>query len=184
MLDGVVTARIVDAATAEYEIDDGPKKFARSIADRALKRTAGTFALGGSAEPVEDGGDRTEVPDLLDATAFETALIERLNTELSVAGIAVESAELGGIKYAPEIAEAMMQVERAKVTIQARELLVDAAVGIVDDALAKLKERLEGEGTGSITLDDQAAASIAHDLLVVLVGGESPTAVVQVGANS
>eukprot|EP00657_Telonema_sp_P-1_P009128 TRINITY_DN3294_c0_g1_i5.p1 TRINITY_DN3294_c0_g1~~TRINITY_DN3294_c0_g1_i5.p1 ORF type:complete len:299 (+),score=92.48 TRINITY_DN3294_c0_g1_i5:53-949(+) len=83
---------------------------------------------------------------------------------LVCAGIEVASIRLNDLSYAPEVAAAMLKTQQARALIQARELIVEGAVRIAQDAVAGL------ERDGRIKLDDNSKARIVSNLLTVTCG--------------
>ena len=62
--------------------------------------------------------------------------------------------------YAPEIASAMLQRQQAGAIIEARGLIVEGAVSMVQMALDKLSSR------GIVDLDEKRKATMVNNLLV------------------
>jgi hypothetical protein len=76
----------------------------------------------------------------------ETAVIagemrEILQSKVQVAGAEVVSFELSDLSYAPEIARAMLVRQQAQALVDARKVIVEGAVEIVDHAIALLREK-------------------------------------------
>ena len=78
--------------------------------------------------------------------------------------------------YAPEIAAAMLQRQQASAVVDARQLIVEGAVGMVEMALDKLNER------GVVQLDEERKAAMVSNLLVVLCGNRDAQPVVNSGS--
>jgi regulator of protease activity HflC (stomatin/prohibitin superfamily) len=89
---------------------------------------------------------------------------EQLSTEMQpkvdVAGVKVLSVALNELNYAPEIASAMLKKQSAGAMLEARELIVQGAVKIATDAIAKLEQ-----GGMQMTNDDKV--KIVTNLLTV-----------------
>ena len=103
-------------------------------------------------------------------------LKEALGERLERAGIQVLEARLSHLAYAPEIASAMLQRQQAQAVIAARKLIVEGAVGMVEQALTDLGSR------GVVELDDERRATLVGNLLVVLCGQASPQPVLNTGS--
>jgi len=93
-----------------------------------------------------------------------------------VAGIEVLEARITHLAYAPEIAAVMLQRQQATAIIDARKMIVDGAVGMVEMALAKLSEN------NIVTLDEERKAAMVSNLLVVLCGNKDAQPVVNSGS--
>ena len=69
----------------------------------------------------------------------------------------------------------MLQRQQASAIIDARKMIVDGAVGMVEMALEKLEEG------GMVKLDDERKAAMVSNLLVVLCGNKDAQPVVNSG---
>ena len=130
----------------------------------------------GARHPYDDmnDDDHTTLRGSADVVAHE--LREELNERLSVAGIVVDEAGLTHLAYAPEIAGAMLRRQQADAVIAARKKVVIGAVGMVEDALSKLRE------DGIVDLDDERKATMVSNLMVVLCGDREAQPVVNAGS--
>ena len=79
------------------------------------------------------------------------------------------------LSYAPEIAAVMLQRQQASAIIDARQMIVEGAVGMVEMALEKLSEN------NIVNLDDERKAAMVSNLLVVLCGNRDAQPVVNSG---
>lgn len=122
-----------------------------------------------SLRPSRSGAQR-ENPDEL-AAALKIELEERLE----VAGVDVLEARLTHLAYAPEIAQAMLRRQQAQAVVSARRLIVEAAVGMVEDALTGLAEK------GVVDLDQEKRAAMANNLMVALTSEHAATPVINAG---
>jgi len=84
-----------------------------------------------------------------------------LQKKALLCGVAVISFELCDLQYAPEIAQGMLVRQQATALLDARKVIVDGAVGIVNNAIYKLAE------TG-IKLSSQEQARLVSNLLTVI----------------
>ena len=80
------------------------------------------------------------------------------------------------LAYAPEIAAVMLQRQQASAIIDARKMIVDGAVGMVEMALERLNEKQ------MVTLDEERKAAMVSNLLVVLCGNHDAQPVVNSGS--
>ena len=92
------------------------------------------------------------------------------------AGIEVVEARITYLAYAPEIAAVMLQRQQASAIVDARKLIVDGAVGMVEMALEKLSEK------EIVNLDEERKAAMVSNLLVVLCGNRDAQPVVNSGS--
>jgi hypothetical protein len=101
---------------------------------------------------------------------------DEIQRKVEIAGIEVIEARITYLAYAPEIAAAMLQRQQASAIIDARKMIVDGAVGMVEMALAKLSEN------NIVALDDERKAAMVSNLLVVLCGNRDAQPVVNSGS--
>jgi hypothetical protein len=87
----------------------------------------------------------------------------------------VVEARLSHLAYSAEIAAAMLQRQQAGAIVAARQLIVEGAVGMVEQALHRLDEK------GMVQLDPERRAAMVGNLLVVLCGQANATPVVNAG---
>ncbi|GAA6757717.1 hypothetical protein Thermus77838_07500 [Thermus oshimai] len=97
-----------------------------------------------------------------------------VEARLKVAGVEVLEARLTHLAYAPEVAQAMLRRQQAQAVVAARKLIVEAAVGMVKEALMGL----EAEG---IALDEERKAAMVNNLMVALVSEAQAQPVINAG---
>ena len=101
---------------------------------------------------------------------------EEIQARVNEAGIEVVEARITHLAYAPEIAAVMLQRQQASAIIDARKMIVDGAVGMVEMALTRLSE------TELVELDEERKAAMVSNLLVVLCGNHDAQPVVNSGS--
>jgi vacuolar-type H+-ATPase subunit E/Vma4 len=101
---------------------------------------------------------------------------KELQNRVEVAGIEICEARITHLAYAPEIASAMLQRQQATAIVDARQKIVEGAVGMVEMALDKLSENQVCE------LDEERKAVMVSNLLVVLCGNKDAQPVVNSGS--
>ena len=113
----------------------------------------------------------------LRANPIEVAdmLKHEVQERLDKAGVEVVEARISHLAYAQEIAAAMLQRQQASAIVDAREKIVEGAVGMVEMALQQLSER------EVVELDDERKATMVSNLLVVLCGQHDAQPVVNTG---
>lgn len=103
-------------------------------------------------------------------------LKEDIQSRVEIAGLEVIEARITHLAYAPEIAAAMLQRQQASAIIDARQMIVEGAVGMVEMALNKLNEN------DVVTLDEERKAAMVSNLLVVLCGNKDAQPIVNSGS--
>ena len=162
-----VVWRVADTAQASFDVDDY-KQFVNIQIEAGLRTV-------GSRHPYDDF-EGEEVTLRGSGEVVNHELLVELNDRLKVAGIIVDEAGLTHLAYAPEIAGAMLRRQQADAVIAARQKVVIGAVGMVEDALAKLA------ADGIVELDDERKAAMVSNLMVVLCGDREASPVVNAGS--
>ncbi len=162
-----VVWRVRDTAQAAFDVDDY-KQFVEIQIEAGLRTV-------GARHPYDDMSDEDETTLRGSAEVVNRELCEDLNERLRVAGIVVDEAGLTHLAYAPEIAGAMLRRQQADAVIAARKKVVIGAVGMVEDALAKLS------ADGIVDLDDERKAAMVSNLMIVLCGDREAQPVVNTG---
>ena len=101
---------------------------------------------------------------------------DEIQAKVQEAGIEVLEARITYLAYAPEIAAVMLQRQQASAIIDARKMIVDGAVGMVEMALTRLSEG------GMVELDEERKAAMVSNLLVVLCGNKDAQPIVNSGS--
>ncbi len=164
----VVIWRVVNTAKAVFCVDNYGE-YLSIQADSALRNVVRLY-------PYDVSGDDNE--KTLRASSQEVA--ERLKTEIQskvdIAGLEIMEAKITHLSYAPEIAAAMLQRQQASAIIDARQMIVEGAVGMVEMALLKLNEN------DVVHLDEERKAAMVSNLLVVLCGNKDAQPIVNSGS--
>ena len=108
--------------------------------------------------------------------AVSKKLEEEIQERVANAGIHVLEARITHLAYAQEIAAAMLQRQQASAIIDARKMIVEGAVGMVEMALEMLSEK------EMVTLDEERKAAMVSNLLVVLCGNKDAQPIVNSGS--
>ena len=105
-------------------------------------------------------------------------LIPETNPQAKVqnAGLEIIEARITYLAYSPEIAAVMLQRQQASAVIDARKMIVDGAVGMVEMALERLNENQ------TVVLDEERKAAMVSNLLVVLCGNHDAQPIVNSGS--
>lgn len=165
----IVVWQVRDSARALFDVENH-EQFVATQAESALRMVA-------SRHPYDDG-QTSEVRTTLRGSADEVAheLAEELRSRLELAGVEVLEARLSHLAYSAEIAAAMLQRQQAGAIIAARQMIVEGAVGMVEQALHRLDQK------GMVQLDPERRAAMVGNLLVVLCGQANAQPVVNTGS--
>ena len=171
-----VTWKIVDTAKAVFNVDNF-KEFLSLQCDSALRNVVRIYPYDVSHN-VDTTGDGNADDGSLRGSSEVVA--ERIRKEISErvaeAGIEIIEARITYLAYATEIAAVMLQRQQASAIIDARKMIVDGAVGMVEMALERLKEH------NTIELDEERKAQMVSNLLVVLCGNRDAQPIVNSGS--
>ncbi len=171
-----VTWRVVDTAKAAFNVDNY-KEFLSLQCDSALRNIVRLYPYD-VAPNVDTTGDG--IADDGSLRGSSELVAERIRGEIQErvvqAGIEILEARITYLAYATEIAAVMLQRQQASAIIDARKMIVDGAVGMVEMAL----ERLSAKGT--VELDEERKAAMVSNLLVVLCGNRDAQPVVNSGS--
>lgn len=171
-----VTWRIVDTAKAVFNVDNY-KEYLSLQCDSALRNIVRIYPYD-VAENVDTTGDGQADEGSLRGSSEVVA--ERIKNEIQkrveAAGIEIVESRITYLAYAPEIAAVMLQRQQASAIIDARKMIVDGAVGMVEMALDKLNEN------GIVELDEERKAQMVSNLLVVLCGNRDAQPIVNSGS--
>ena len=135
------------------------------------------FEVNGEARDILVGDGIAEVTPAYVMVLVDSAeRPEDIDKNRAEAGIEVVEARITYLAYAPEIAAVMLQRQQASAIIDARKMIVDGAVGMVEMALDRLNENKVVE------LDDERKAAMVSNLLVVLCGNRDAQPIVNSGS--
>lgn len=165
----VVIWRVTNTAKAVFNVDNY-MEFLSVQTDSALRNIVRLYPY--------DMADNSEDECTLRGSSQKVAdeLKEEIQSKVEVAGLEILEARITHLAYAPEIAAAMLQRQQASAIIDARKMIVDGAVGMVEMALEKLNENQ------IVTLDEERKAAMVSNLLVVLCGNKDAQPVVNSGS--
>ncbi|MBQ4820910.1 SPFH domain-containing protein [Aquimarina sp. MMG016] len=169
MINVILVWKVNNTYKAAFEVDHY-QEFVRVQTDAAVRKLAGSY-------PYDNFDDaRTELTLRSGMDEVNEALENEITERLAMAGIKVLEARIGYLAYAPEIASAMLKRQQAVAIVAARKKIVEGAVGMVEDALAKLSE------DDIIDFDDDKKASMVSNLMVVLCGDKEAIPVINAGS--
>lgn len=167
---------VEDTAKAVFNVDNY-KEFLSLQCDAALRNIVRLYPYD-VAQNIDTTGDGQ--PDEGSLRGSSEVVAERIRKEIQErvgnAGLIVDEARITHLAYAPEIAAAMLQRQQASAVVDARKLIVDGAVGMVEMALEKLNEK------ELVNLDEERKAAMVSNLLVVLCGNKDAQPIVNSGS--
>ncbi len=168
--------RVTDTAKAVFHVDNF-KEYLSLQCDTALRNIVRIYPYD-VAPNVDTTGDGMADEGSLRGSSEVVA--ERIRNEIQLkvadAGLEILEARITYLAYAPEIAAVMLQRQQASAIIDARKMIVDGAVGMVEMALERLSEG------GMVQLDEERKAAMVSNLLVVLCGNHDAQPVVNSGS--
>ncbi len=171
-----VTWRIVDTAKAVFTVDNY-KEFLSLQCDSSLRNIVRLYPYDVAPNVDTTGDGLADDGSLRGSSEIVASRIrEEISERVAEAGIEIIDARITYLAYAPEIAAMMLQRQQASAVIDARKMIVDGAVGMVEMAL----ERLAANGT--ILLDEERKAAMVSNLLVVLCGNRDAQPIVNSGS--
>lgn len=168
--------RVNDTAKAVFNVDNY-KEYLSLQCDSALRNIVRIYPYD-IAPGVDTTGDGLADEGSLRGSAEVVAnrIKDEIQSKVSEAGIEVIEARITYLAYAPEIAAVMLQRQQASAIIDARKMIVDGAVGMVEMALEKLSEN------DIVKLDEERKAAMVSNLLVVLCGNKDAQPIVNSGS--
>jgi len=162
----VVVWRVENTAQACFDVDNFVE-YVKVQSESAVRHLAKSYAY--------DHGEEHELTLRAGTEEVSHALRDELRQRLTIAGIAVDEAQLTHLAYAPEIAGAMLRRQQAEAVIAARQKIVHGAVSMVEMALNELAAK------NVIELDEERKAAMVSNLLVVLCGETEVQPIVNTG---
>ena len=164
--------RVVDTAKAAFNVDNY-KEYLSLQCDAALRNVVRIYpydvspGVDTTGDGVDDDGSLRGSSDIV-----ASRIRDEIQARVNEAGIEIIEARITYLAYAPEIAAVMLQRQQASAIIDARKMIVDGAVGMVEMALERLNENQ------LVQLDEERKAAMVSNLLVVLCGNHDAQPVV------
>ena len=168
--------KVIDTAKAVFNVDNY-KEYLSLQCDSALRNIVRIYPYD-VAQGVDTTGDGIADEGSLRGSSEVVAarIKEEIQKRVNDAGIEIIEARITYLAYAPEIAAVMLQRQQASAIIDARKMIVDGAVGMVEMALEKLSEK------EIVNLDEERKAAMVSNLLVVLCGNRDAQPIVNSGS--
>ncbi len=168
--------RVVDTAKAAFNVHNY-KAFLSLQCDSALRSIVQIYPYD-TAPNIDTTGDGIADDGSLRGSSEVVAnrIKAEIQSRVEEAGLEIVDARITYLAYAPEIAAVMLQRQQASAIVDARRLIVDGAVGMVEMALERLQEG------GMVDLDEERKAAMVSNLLVVLCGNKDAQPIVNSGS--
>ena len=164
----VVVWRVVNPTKAVFNIGDF-RSFISCNADMALRNIVRLY-------PYDTFGEDEEKTLRSSSQEISHKLKEEIQDKVEIAGLEIMDARIHHLSYAPEIASAMLQRQQARASVDAKQLIVEVAVDMVEMAIDKLKKN------NIVDLDEERKAAMVSNLMVVLCGSKDATPVINSGS--
>lgn len=168
--------RVTDTAKAVFAVDNY-KEYLSPQCDSALRNVVRMYPYDVSPN-VDTTGDGMADDGSLRGSSEVVAnrIRQEIQEKVNEAGLEILETRITYLAYATEIAAVMLQRQQASAIIDARKMIVDGAVGMVEMALERLNE------SGVVELDEERKAAMVSNLLVVLCGNKDAQPVVNSGS--
>ncbi len=161
--------RVTDTAKAVFEVDNY-YEFLSIQCDSALRNIVRLYPY----DIADDGSDEKSLRG--SSQEISENLKQEISARVACAGLEILEARITHLAYAPEIAAVMLQRQQASAIIDARKMIVDGAVGMVEMALDRLSEK------EVVVLDEERKAQMVSNLMIVLCGSKDVQPVVNSGS--
>ena len=168
--------RVMDTAKAVFNVDNY-KEYLSLQCDSALRNIVRVYPYD-VAPNVDTTGDGVADEGSLRGSAEVVAgrIRDEIQSKVNEAGLEIVEARITYLAYAPEIASVMLQRQQASAIIDARKMIVDGAVGMVEMALEELNKKQV------VDLDEERKAAMVSNLLVVLCDNHDAQPIVNSGS--
>lgn len=168
--------RVVDTAKAVFHVDNY-KEYLSLQCDTALRNIVRIYPYDVAPNVDTTGDGIADEGSLRGSSEVVAARIrDEIQGRVGEAGLEIVEARITYLAYASEIAAVMLQRQQASAIVDARKMIVDGAVGMVEMALDRLNQN------GVVELDEERKAAMVSNLLVVLCGNRDAQPVVNSGS--
>ncbi|WP_034466308.1 SPFH domain-containing protein [Butyrivibrio proteoclasticus] len=168
--------KVTDTAKAVFTVDNY-KEYLSLQCDSAVRNVVKLYPYDVTENVDTTGDGKADDGSLRGSTeTVANRIKDEIQSKVENAGIEIVDARITYLAYAPEIAAAMLQRQQASAVVDARKLIVDGAVGMVEMALERLNEKQ------LVELDEERKAAMVSNLLVVLCGNHDAQPIVNSGS--
>jgi regulator of protease activity HflC (stomatin/prohibitin superfamily) len=165
----VAVWRVQDTAQAAFDVDDF-EGYIKTQVEVSLRDVVSTHPYDATRdEHVSLRGNTPAIAELLKS---------ELQRAVDVAGLDVQELRITHLAYAPEVASIMLRRQQAEALIQAREKMVDGAIGMVKMALTRFND----EGITEFTQAQRA--QMVTNMMTVLLSENGATPVIPTTASA
>ena len=170
--DGTPNTKVTDEMYAILEKEFGTNRSSGNERNAVREKIAQKQA----AVTIESPKQQAKEEEELVVKSNVISVKDEIQKRVDEAGLEIVEARITYLAYAPEIAAVMLQRQQASAVVDARKLIVDGAVGMVEMALERLNEK------GTVQLDEERKAAMVSNLLVVLCGNKDAQPIVNSGS--
>ena len=168
--------RVTDTAKAVFNVDNY-KEYLSLQCDSALRNIVRIYPYDVAPNVDTTGDGHADEGSLRGSSEVVAGRIrDEIQSKVQEAGLEIIEARITYLAYAPEIAAVMLQRQQASAIIDARKMIVDGAVGMVEMALERLNQGC------LVQLDEERKAAMVSNLLVVLCGNHDAQPIVNTGS--
>ena len=168
--------RVTDTAAAVFNVDNY-KEYLSLQCDAALRNIVRIYPYDVAPNVDTTGDGQADEGSLRGSSEVVAGRIrDEIQARVAEAGLEILEARITYLAYAPEIAAVMLQRQQASAIIDARKMIVEGAVGMVEMALDRLSENK------TVELDEERKAAMVSNLLVVLCGNRDAQPMVNSGS--
>lgn len=168
--------RVTDTAKAVFNVDNY-KEYLSLQTDASVRDIVKIYPYDVAPNVDTTGDGQADDGSLRGSTTVVAERIRQLlESKVAEAGLSIVETRITYLAYSPEIAAVMLQRQQASAIIDARKMIVDGAVGMVQMALERLQE------DGIVSLDEERKAAMVSNLLVVLCGNSDSQPVINTGS--
>ena len=168
--------RVTDTAKAVFNVDNY-KEYLSLQCDSALRNIVRIYPYDVAPNVDTTGDGHADEGSLRGSSEVVAGRIrDEIQSKVQEAGLEIIEARITYLAYAPEIAAVMLQRQQASAIIDARKMIVDGAVGMVEMALERLNQGC------LVQLDEERKAAMVSNLLVVLCGNHDAQPIINTGS--
>tara|TARA_Y100001960_G_C14783779_1_gene889137 strand:- start:1670 stop:2551 length:882 start_codon:yes stop_codon:yes gene_type:complete len=158
------TYRIVDVEKYQYDLEQELTEYLETTTQGCLRNMVNQYPYDSSKED--------ELTLIRNSEEICNEIEKNINQETSKYGIEVDSVAFSELNYAQEIAAAMLQKQQAMAAVDAKKVLTEGLVDVVEGVCEKLGQ------SDKVKLDKEQLAKLSSQLLVVMAGSENPAPVI------
>lgn len=165
----VAVWRVHDTARAAFDVDDF-EGYIKTQVEVSLRDVVSTHPYDATRDDhVSLRGNTPAIAELLKS---------ELQRAVNIAGLDVQELRITHLAYAAEVASIMLRRQQAEALIQAREKMVDGAIGMVKMALTRFNDE------GITELNQVQRAQMVTNMMTVLLSENGATPVIPTTASA